>query len=400
MHSFILHLNLYLQSMQSRYYILLILFLTIKSQAQNILTGASQTEKYVPLLKKKKIALVVNQTSTIGNTHLVDSLQKAGVNIQCIFAPEHGFRGNASAGTLVNSSKDERTGIKIISLYGNHKKPTTEDLKNIDQVVFDIQDVGVRFYTYISTMHYVMEACAENRIPFLVLDRPNPNGHYIDGPVLDTAFRSFVGMHKIPIVHGCTVGEIAKMINGEGWLKNRLKCDLSIISCSNYTHLTPYVLPVKPSPNLQTQSSIYLYPSLGLFEGTVVSIGQGTNKPYQCFGSPDLDWGNLKYRPYSMPGVSERPKFMGFECIGFDLTWYGYEKARFDSGLNLNWLMLMYKCSKDKGKFFTDFFDKLAGTNQLRLQIIAGKTLTDIKQGWQKDLEVYKQMRKKYLLYD
>ncbi|MDI1234951.1 MAG: DUF1343 domain-containing protein [bacterium] len=386
--------------MQSRYYILLILFLTIKSQAQNILTGASQTEKYVPLLKKKKIALVVNQTSTIGNTHLVDSLQKAGVNIQCIFAPEHGFRGNASAGTLVNSSKDERTGIKIISLYGNHKKPTTEDLKNIDQVVFDIQDVGVRFYTYISTMHYVMEACAENRIPFLVLDRPNPNGHYIDGPVLDTAFRSFVGMHKIPIVHGCTVGEIAKMINGEGWLKNRLKCDLSIISCSNYTHLTPYVLPVKPSPNLQTQSSIYLYPSLGLFEGTVVSIGQGTNKPYQCFGSPDLDWGNLKYRPYSMPGVSERPKFMGFECIGFDLTWYGYEKARFDSGLNLNWLMLMYKCSKDKGKFFTDFFDKLAGTNQLRLQIIAGKTLTDIKQGWQKDLEVYKQMRKKYLLYD
>ncbi len=379
---------------------LLWLFISLTAKAQSILTGASQTEKYLPLLKNKTVALVVNQTSTINNTHLVDSLKKAGVNIQIIFAPEHGFRGNASAGTHVNSGIDERTGIKIISLYGSHKKPTPEDLKNIQQVVFDIQDVGVRFYTYISTMHYVMEACAENNIPFLVLDRPNPNGHYVDGPILDTAYRSFIGMHPVPIVHGCTIGEIAKMINGEGWLKNKMKCNLSIINCKYYNHLLPYVLPIKPSPNLQTQSAIYLYPSLGLFEGTLVSIGQGTDKPYQCFGSPDLGWGNLKYRPSSIPGVAERPKFMGFECIGFDLTWYGYEKARYDSGLNLNWLMLMYRCSADKNKFFTDFFDKLAGTNQLRLQILAGKNVTEIKQSWQKDLETYKQMRKKYLLYE
>jgi uncharacterized protein YbbC (DUF1343 family) len=386
--------------MQSRLFILFFFLIALSSQAQNIMVGAAQTDQYVPQLKKKIVALVVNQTSTIGKTHLVDSLQKAGVIIQCIFAPEHGFRGNASAGTHVSSGKDEKTGIKIVSLYGSHKKPTADDLKGIDQVVFDIQDVGVRFYTYISTMHYVMEACAENKIPMMVLDRPNPNGHYIDGPVLDTAFRSFVGMHTIPLVHGCTVGEIAKMINGEAWLKGKMKCELTVITCKNYTHAMPYVLPIKPSPNLQTQSSIYLYPSLGLFEGTVVSIGQGTDKPYQCFGMPDLGWGNLKYRPYSIPGVAEKPKFMGFECVGFDLTWYGYEKARYDSALNLNWLILMYRSSTDKTKFFNNFFDTLAGTNQLRLQIIAGKTLNDIKQSWQKDLTSYKQMRLKYLLYE
>ncbi len=379
---------------------ILLIFIAFRSFGQTIIIGAEQTEKYLPIIKKKTVALVVNQTSTIGNTHLVDSLQKAGVNIQCIFAPEHGFRGTASAGTLVSSNNDEKTGIKIISLYGSHKKPTKEDLKNVQMVIFDIQDVGVRFYTYISTMHYVMEACADNNVPLMVLDRPNPNGYYIDGPVLDTAYRSFVGMHRIPIVHGCTVGELAQMINGEAWLNTKKKCDLTVIPCKNYTHQLPYILPIKPSPNLQTQSSINLYPSLGLFEGTVVSIGQGTDKPYQCFGTPDLSWGNLKYRPSSIRGVAEKPKFMGYECTGFDLTWYGYEKARYDSAINLNWLMMMYKTSKDKSKFFTDFFDKLAGTNKLRLQIVAGKSLTEIRQSWQKDLDVYKQMRKKYLLYE
>ncbi|MES2617369.1 MAG: DUF1343 domain-containing protein [Bacteroidota bacterium] len=382
--------------------ILFILFsfftLTLTVRAQPV-TGAAQTNLYLPALNHKKVALVVNQTSTIGKTHLVDSLLKSGINIQCIFAPEHGFRGDASAGTQVNNGKDIRTGVKIISLYGNHKKPTKEDLKDIQEVIFDIQDVGVRFYTYISTMHYVMEACAENNIPFTVLDRPNPNGHYIDGPVLDTTYRSFIGMHPIPLVHGCTVGEIAKMINGEGWLKNKIQCQLSVITCKGYTHQTPYTLPIKPSPNLQTQSAIYLYPSLGLFEGTIVSMGQGTAKPYQCFGMPGLGWGNFKYRPYSIAGVAEKPKFMGYECIGFDLTWYGFERARADAGINLNWLLLTYKTAANKNTFFTDFFEKLAGTAQLRQQIIAGKTADEIKASWQPQLAKYAAMRKKYLLY-
>lgn len=354
---------------------------------------------YLPVLKGKKTALVVNQTSIIGNTHLVDTLLKSGVNIRCIFAPEHGFRGDASAGTKVNNGKDPKTELPIISLYGNHKKPTKEDLKDVEIVVFDIQDVGVRFYTYISTMHYVMEACAEYNIPVLVLDRPNPNGHYTDGPILDTAYRSFIGMHPIPIVHGCTVGEIAQMINGEGWLKNKMKCKLSVIKCELYTHHTPYILPIRPSPNLQTQSSIYLYPSLGLFEGTVVSMGQGTNKPYQCFGMAGPGWGNYTYRPYSIPGVAEKPKFMGFECHGFDLTWYGFEKARADSSINLNWLLLMYRSSQNQKNFFSDFFEKLAGTNVLRKQIVEGKSAEEIRASWQPGLVAYRKMRKPYLLY-
>jgi len=366
--------------------------------------AACQTELYLPLLKNKTVALVVNQTSMIQNTHLVDSLLKRGIKVKCIFAPEHGFRGNISAGTTVNSSKDEKTGVKIISLYGNHKKPTPDDLKdeelkNIELVIFDIQDVGVRFYTYISTMHYVMESCAELKIPFIVLDRPNPNGHFIDGPILDSNYRSFVGMHPIPLVHGCTVGEIAQMINGESWLKNKLKCQLTVIKCKNYTHASPYVLPVKPSPNLQTQSAIYLYPSLGLFEGTMTGIGQGTDKPYQCFGSPALDWGNLLFTPLSIPGITEKPKSMGIPCTGFDLTWYGFNRARQAYEINLNWLILSYELSKNKPAYFNDFFDKLAGTNTLRQQIIAEKSVLDIKYSWQAGLDTYASMRKKYLLY-
>lgn len=364
-----------------------------------IKTGAEQTQAYLPLLKQKEIALVVNQTSLIGRTHLVDSLLSLGIKIRCIFAPEHGFRGNASAGTTVSSGMDSKTGLRIISLYGSHKKPLKADLEGVETVVFDIQDVGVRYYTYISTMHYVMEACAEFNIPFVVLDRPNPNGHYTDGPVLDTNFRSFVGMHKIPLVHGCTVGELARMINGEGWLNKGLTCSLSVIPCLNYSHNMVYELPVRPSPNLQTQSAVYLYPSLGLFEGTTVSIGQGTDKPYQCFGSPAFDWGNIRFTPVSIKGVAEKPKSLGMPCTGFDLTWFGYNKARPDAQINLNWLIMSYRLSKNKSDFFNDFTDKLAGTSSLRKQIIAGSSVYEIRQSWQKDLDYYRIMRNRYLLY-
>lgn len=369
------------------------------SLVAQIKIGAARTNEYLPILKGKKIALVVNQTSTIGKTHLVDSLLSLGIKISCIFAPEHGFRGNVSAGSTVNNGKDGRTGIKIISLYGNHKKPTKDDLKDIAQVVFDIQDVGARFYTYISTMHYVMESCAESNIPFMVLDRPNPNGHYIDGPVLDTNFRSFVGMHPIPVVHGCTVGELAGMINEEGWLKNRVKCDLKVIKCLNYTHASEYILPIRPSPNLQSQSSIYLYPSICFFEGTTMSLGQGTDKPYQCFGSPAFDWGNLNFTPQSIKGVAEKPKSQGILCIGFDLTWYGENKARNEAEINLNWLIMSYRLSKNKNQFFNDFIDKLAGTDKLKTQIIKGMSAIDIKLSWQSDLDKYRKMQKKHLLY-
>lgn len=385
---------------QRKYYCLVLLMLPFLSQAANVITGAEQTSLYLPVLKGKKVALVVNQTSKIGNAHLVDSLLKLGVNIQCIFAPEHGFRGNVSAGTTVSNGKDDKTGIKIISLYGSHKKPTHDDLKDIQTVVFDIQDVGVRYYTYISTMHYVMETCAELKIPFMVLDRPNPNGHFIDGPILDTVYRSFVGMHQIPLVHGCTVGELAGMINGEGWLNKKMRCDLSVITCKNYTHNTEYVLPVRPSPNLQTQSSIYLYASLGLFEGTTISMGQGTDKPYQCFGSPANDWGNFSFTPVSIKGVAEKPKSLGIPCTGFDLTDYGYKKARSEAEINLNWLIISYRLSKNKGQFFNDFFDKLAGTAQLKKQILEGKSALEIKQSWQSGLDKYRVMQRPYLLYE
>lgn len=366
-----------------------------------VLSGASQVKKYLPLIQGKKVALVVNHTSLINQTHLVDSLMSLGIQVTCIFAPEHGFRGDKSAGTHVNSDIDAKTGIKIISLYGSHKKPTREDMHNVEYVIFDIQDVGVRYYTYISTMHYVMETCAELNIPLIVLDRPNPNGHYVDGPVLQKEFQSFVGMHPIPLVHGCTVGELAQMINGEKWLNGGLNCSLQVVKVANYTHQTPYQLPVKPSPNLMSQCAIYLYPSLGLFEGTVVSIGQGTNKAYQCFGSPDLGFGNYKFVPRSIKGVAENPKFLNDTCIGFDMTLYG-EKRHFEqSELNLNPLIMSYRYSLNPQNFFNKngFFDKLAGTNKLRNQIIEGKSVYEIRQSWQQELNIYKEIRAKYLLY-
>ncbi|MBK8681866.1 MAG: DUF1343 domain-containing protein [Bacteroidetes bacterium] len=365
----------------------------------DIITGADQTELYLPLLIDKKIAVVVNQTSMINNTHLVDSLIKRSIQVQKIFAPEHGFRGDHDDGASVQNGKDVSTGIPIISLYGTNKKPTAEQLKNIDYVIFDIQDVGTRFYTFLSTMHYVMEACAENNIPLLVLDRPNPNGFYVDGPVLKKEFNSFVGMHPIPVVHGMTFGELAQMINAEAWLANGVHCDLKIISCKNYDHTSLYKLPINPSPNLRSMESIYLYPSLCFFEGTNVSVGRGTANPFQIFGSPYYPATDFSFIPESSFGSSS-PPFKGEHCNGFDLT-KNSNTALIQQKLSLQYLLQMYAGFTNKEKFFltSGYFNKLAGTDELRIQIEAGLTEEEIRLSWQNDLVAFKQMRKKYLLY-
>jgi uncharacterized protein YbbC (DUF1343 family) len=365
----------------------------------NIKTGAEQTSLYLPLLKDKKIGLIVNPTSVIGKTHLVDSLKGLGINIRKIFSPEHGFRGDHGAGSHVENTVDPKTGIPIVSLYGKHRKPTKEDLQGIDILIFDIQDVGARFYTYISTMHLAMEACAEYKVKFLILDRPNPNGHYIDGPILEKRFQSFIGMHQVPIVHGMTVGEFAKMINGEYWLKDSLQCELKIIAVKNYNHHLEYKLPVKPSPNLPTMASIYLYPSLCLFEGTPVSIGRGTKKPFECLGTPTMGHGSYMFKPRRIPGVSENPKFKGMDCHGYLLTKFGDSFITSHRRIYLNWIILIYEQDSNKSTFFYKNFDKLAGTDKLRKQIIAGKTQQEIYASWDKGIAKYKKMRRKYLIY-
>jgi uncharacterized protein YbbC (DUF1343 family) len=353
----------------------------------------------LPLLKGKKIGMVVNQTSTIEGVHLVDYLGLQNQNIVAIFAPEHGFRGDHSAGEKVKSGVDAKSGIKVISLYGNQKKPSKEMLQNIDLLVFDIQDVGARFYTYISTLHYVMEACAENNKPLLILDRPNPNGHYIDGPILDTNFKSFVGMHPVPVVHGCTIAEYAQMINGESWLKNKVQCQLTIIKVKNYTHQDAYALPIKPSPNLPNMGSIYLYPSLCFFEGTSYSIGRGTHMPFECIGKPGISMGSDTFTPKHLAGIADHPPHEGKLCRGFNLQSYGINLARYQAKINLYWMIELYKHDPDSVKFFNPFFDKLAGTDKLRKQIIAGKTEEEIRKSWQVDLGKYRAIRSKYLLY-
>jgi len=370
--------------------------------AIHITTGAEQTDLYIPLLKGKSVALVVNQTSMIGNTHLVDSLLSLGIKVKTIFAPEHGFRGDHSAGAKVNSAIDMKTGIKITSLYGKNRKPKPEDLTGVNYVIFDIQDVGVRFYTYISTMHYVMEACAENNIPFLVLDRPNPNGFYVDGPVLDLKFKSFIGMHPVPLVHGMTVGEFAEMINGEKWLEGDKKCQLKVIKMKGYNHQELYKLPIRPSPNLSTMESVYLYPSLGLFEGTNVSVGRGTPKPFEWIGRPGLGHGSTVYTPKIIPGVADDPPYKGLECRGILLTEFCNHYLLDSKQVYLEWIILFYKSNLPaQGDFFTtSSFDRLAGSNKLRLQIIEGKTSEQIRESWQEDLKKFQIMRKKYLLYD
>jgi uncharacterized protein YbbC (DUF1343 family) len=369
----------------------LVLF-TFSVNAQNIVLGAERTETYLPLLKNKKVGVIGNQSSMIVNTHLVDSLLSLGIDVVKVFSPEHGFRGTADAGAIIEDGIDVKTGIPIISLYGNNKKPTREQLQEIDILVFDIQDVGVRFYTYISTLHYVMEAAAESNIKVIVLDRPNPNGHYVDGPILDTAFQSFVGMHTIPVVHGMTIGEYAKIITGEKWIAE--DCDLTVIKMENYTHNTNYDLPIKPSPNLPNARAVNLYPSLCLFEGTTISIGRGTDYPFQHFGAPYLK-SNYSFIPKSGAG-SKYPKHEDIMCFGTDLRF----QEDYLTALNLNWIIEAYKQCSEKEAFFNNFFNTLAGTDKLKKQIIAGMTAREIKASWQEGLTSFKKLRENYLIYE
>lgn len=367
-------------------------------EVKEIVLGAAKFEEYVPQLEGKKVGLVVNQTSAIDGQHLVDILLEKEVNITKIFAPEHGFRGTADAGELVKSGKDVKTGLPIISLYGANKKPSKSMIQDLDVLIFDIQDVGARFYTYISTMHYVMEAAAENGKRVIVLDRPNPNGHYIDGPIRKDNLKSFVGMHPIPIVHGLTVGELAKMINGERWLKGGLTCDLTVVKCDNYDHNTFYELPIKPSPNLPNIRSIYLYPSLCLFEGTVVSVGRGTATPFQIYGHPTFKEGTYEFTPEPTEGA-KNPPYNGKVCNGFSLLNVPIETLQQTKRLELEYLIDYYNAFPQKGAFFNKFLPKLVGNYDLRKQIESGKTADEIRATWEKDLESYRQMRKNYLLY-
>lgn len=364
----------------------------------SILPGAYSFNEYLPLLRGKKVGLVANQTSVLNGTHLVDTLLLLKINITKIFSPEHGFRGDTPDGKQISNSNDPKTGINIISLYGSHKKPSPSDLQQVDIVVFDIQDVGARFYTYISTLTYVMEACADNDIPLLVLDRPNPNGYYVDGPVLEQAYSSFIGLHAVPIVYGMTIGEYAAMVNGEKWIKSPHACTLIVVKCKNYAHTSRYQLPVNPSPNLPDMKAVYLYPSLCLFEGTVVSVGRGTPYPFHVFGHPDCTTGNFRFTPEPIKGVSEDPPLRGKLCRGENVS-HSANEIKQNGKVELKWLLAMYKNIGSSSGFFTAYFDKLAGTKSLREQIIAGKTESEIRKSWQPGIEAFKKIRKKYLLY-
>lgn len=379
----------------------LLVFCSVFSSVAQVQTGASQIQRYMPFLKGKRVGLVVNQTSMIGNTWLPDSLSKLGVNITCLFAPEHGIKGMAEAGKKVTDGQVflGKKKVKVVSLYGKKKMPDSTDLKLVDVVIYDIQDVGVRFFTYISTLHYIMEALAGKPVKLIVLDRPNPNGYYVDGPVLDTAFRSFVGVDPIPIVYGLTSGELALMIKGESWIPRANDLDLQIIPCKQYDHLTPYTCPVAPSPNLRTPEAIYLYPSLGLFEGTDVSVGRGTDRPFEIIGKPGFEAGKITFIPKPIPGVSENPPFKGQVCQGFDLQMFCSHYLINSRQLYLYWLTGFYKAS-DSLHFFNPFFDKLAGTDKLRLQILQGVSEEDIHKSWHTDLSRYMVIRKRYLLYN
>ena len=380
----------------------LVLFFFIDTTAlpqDSIRCGAERTDLYLPLLNDKNIGIVANHTSMIGSTHLVDSLINLGIHVVKIFSPEHGFRGNADAGEQLDSYIDNKTGIPVVSLYGSKRKPTSEDLKDLDLIVFDIQDVGVRFYTYISTMHYVMEACAENSVTFLVLDRPNPNGFYVDGPLLDMKYRSFVGMHPVPVVHGMTVAEYARMINEEGWLENAIKVELQVITCQHYDHRKYYNLPIKPSPNLPNDISVYLYPSLCLFEGTVMSVGRGTDFPFQVYGHPEYSNQEFQFTPRSIEGAAKNPKYLGVTCYGVDLSMIDTGFFRNNRGIVLYWLVDAYENLNRREDFFNSYFTKLAGTEDLIEQIKEGYDVFTIAAGWREDVESFKEIRKKYLLY-
>lgn len=370
---------------------------TNANEAKHAITvGAEQFALYLPPLKNKRVGLVVNQTSLVGQTHLVDSLLAKSINITKIFAPEHGFRGDHDAGAHVQNAVDSKTGIALISIYGKNKKPTPESLQNVDVIIFDIQDVGVRFYTYISSMHYMMEAAAEQGVEFIVLDRPNPNIAFVDGPLLEPEFKSFVGMHPIPVLHGMTVGELAKMIKGEAWINQARDLKLNVIPVAGYTRTTPYSLPVKPSPNLPNDQSIALYPSLCFFEATPISIGRGTDFAFQVIGYSPVALGEFGFTPRSIKGAALNPKFKNQMVKGIDL------RESDTAGLNLNYLINAYQqLTQAKQVFFerADFMDKLAGTDKLRLAIEAGQSAEEIKQSWQAALEQFKQQRAPYLLY-
>lgn len=373
--------------------------------------AANQLELYLPLLKNKRVGIVANQTSVIfknspglglngeliknDNIHLVDSLIKRDVSVIKVFAPEHGYRGRADAGEYVKGGIDLKTGLPIVSLYGENRKPDPKVLEDLDVVVFDIQDVGTRFYTFVSTLHYMMEGCAALNIPLIVLDRPNPNGHYVDGPVLDLNYKSFVGMHAVPITHGMTLGEFAKMINGEHWLEDDLNCDLTVIPVANYNREDVYILPIPPSPNLPNQKAINLYPSLCLFEGTHVSVGRGTENQFQIFGSPFLGDENYSFQFIPKPNFgAKNPKHKAKICYGKDL-----KNVDFLNDINLNWLIEAYENTTDKSSFFNSFFTKLAGQTTLQQQIEKGWSALEIKRSWENDLEQFKALRSNYLLY-
>jgi len=374
------------------------LFLT--AQSTTLRVGAERMDLYLPKIAGKRVGLVLNHTATVDKSHLLDTLLALGVRVEKVFVPEHGLRGTADAGEKVTDGKDPRTGVSVVSLYGKKRKPSPEDLAGIDVLLFDIQDVGVRFYTYISTLHYVMEGCAEANFPLMVLDRPNPNGHFVDGPILDTAYRSFVGMHPIPVAHGMTIGEYAKMINGERWLKDGIQCALEVIPCAGYTHDTPYDLPLKPSPNLPNMRSIYLYPSICYFEGTQVSLGRGTDKQFQVLGTPGFPKGDYTFTPEPKEGAMD-PFLKGQLCRGYDLSTMDPMEIRNWRRINLSYLIQMYQDYPDKSKFFlaNNFIDKLAGGDHLRKQIIAGMSEAEIRATWQPGLRAFQAVRNKYLLY-
>lgn len=361
---------------------------------KKLATGADQIDLLLPKIQGKQVALVVNYTAVVGQTHLADTLKSYGVRIKKIMSPEHGFRGTATAGEHVKDGFDSKTGLPVVSLYGKNRKPTPEQLKDVDIVIFDIQDIGVRFFTYVGTLHYVMEACAENGKKLIVLDRPNPNAGYIDGPVLLPEFKSFIGMHPVPVVHGLTIGEYAQMINGEGWLEGKRKCDLEIVPLKNWQHSDSYSLPIKPSPNIPNDQAVKLYSSICFFEGTPLSLGRGTQIPFQVIGHPDLKNMPFQFTPVDVPGMAIDPPLENKVCNGLDLR--NVEVAK---KVDLHYLIDMYKAFPDKEKFFVPHFARWAGNNLLAQQIKDGLSEDQIRESWQKDLAGYKQMRTKYLLY-
>lgn len=361
----------------------------------SVIVGAEQLSILIPKLAGKNIGLVVNNTSMVGNKHLADTLKDLGIMIKKIYAPEHGFRGKADAGEHVSDSIDQKLGVPIISIYGQNRKPSPKQLEDVDIIIFDIQDVGVRFFTYISTLHLVMEACAESNKKVIVLDRPNPNGSYVDGPVLDLKFKSFLGMNTLPLVHGCTIGELAQMYNGEGWLAGGKHCDLEVITMKNWKHQDFYSVPIKPSPNLPNDQAIRLYPSTGLFEGVNISLGRGTQTPFQILGHPDLKDMPFQFTPVSIDGMSKNPPFQDKVCYGIDLR-----NVKAEPKVDLSYLIKLYNAFPDKSKFFNNGFAAHAGNDILKGQIIKGMTEEEIRKTWQSDLDKYKAMRKKYLLYE